>query len=418
MGLFRPSILRSSAMKVAVIGAGFSGMLAAYLLEKKGVQVTVYEKENLIGGHCQTLTSKDMSVELATVFTFRDHIKELLVSLKVPYSQRFSYRNFLDAAFENTEHMTAEEVSLLADEMTQLSHLLDTYAPSLKTINYGYIHEDLLMSLSDFLRVNKLKRIHQVIEPHLSAYGYGPINEVQAYYAFRAFNMETLRTFVHGEKLLFLDKGCSDLIKQLGQNISDIRCSIEVTNIQPVAEGIRVETIFGHEYFDKVLITSKLPRGVIKDPLYDQMMKKIDTHPFVTCVYEVDQKNLVTTYYKAHLGHKNKIQFFHVSKKEKRTLVVAYAYGSLNKTMIQNISEDLKKSGVVIKHLMTARQWYIFPHLKAENLTPHYYEDLYLKQQTNHIYLMGSLICEPALSKLYVSVKNTVDEVINGPPVS
>ena len=45
-------------MRVAIIGAGFSGMLAAYQLEKKGVHVTVYEKEEHIGGHCRTLVNE------------------------------------------------------------------------------------------------------------------------------------------------------------------------------------------------------------------------------------------------------------------------------------------------------------------------------------------------------------------------
>jgi uncharacterized protein len=42
-------------MKIAVIGGGASGMVAAYLLDKKGHHVTVFEKQSILGGHIRTL---------------------------------------------------------------------------------------------------------------------------------------------------------------------------------------------------------------------------------------------------------------------------------------------------------------------------------------------------------------------------
>ncbi|MCM1981647.1 FAD-dependent oxidoreductase [Lyngbya confervoides] len=42
-------------MKLAIVGGGASGMIAAYLLDRQGHQVTVYEKEAVLGGHIRTL---------------------------------------------------------------------------------------------------------------------------------------------------------------------------------------------------------------------------------------------------------------------------------------------------------------------------------------------------------------------------
>jgi len=42
-------------MKVAIIGGGASGMTAAYYLNKNGHQVTVFEKQAILGGHIRTL---------------------------------------------------------------------------------------------------------------------------------------------------------------------------------------------------------------------------------------------------------------------------------------------------------------------------------------------------------------------------
>jgi uncharacterized protein len=42
-------------MKIAVIGGGASGMVSAYLLDKQGHHVTVFERQSMLGGHIRTL---------------------------------------------------------------------------------------------------------------------------------------------------------------------------------------------------------------------------------------------------------------------------------------------------------------------------------------------------------------------------
>lgn len=42
-------------MKIAIIGGGASGMVTAYLLDKQGHQITVFEREPMLGGHIRTL---------------------------------------------------------------------------------------------------------------------------------------------------------------------------------------------------------------------------------------------------------------------------------------------------------------------------------------------------------------------------
>jgi uncharacterized protein len=42
-------------MKIAIIGGGASGMITAYWLDRQGHQVTVYERQPVLGGHIRTL---------------------------------------------------------------------------------------------------------------------------------------------------------------------------------------------------------------------------------------------------------------------------------------------------------------------------------------------------------------------------
>ncbi|WP_297438164.1 FAD-dependent oxidoreductase [uncultured Clostridium sp.] len=399
-------------MRVAVIGSGFSGMLASYLLEQEGIDVTIYERDERIGGHCKTIESKNIYTELGTVCSFTSQIKELLIHLEIDYKERFIYRNFVDENYHQVEHMLRENIILLMEELSKLKIILKEHAPYLNDINFGYIPDDLMLSFKDFLKKYNFRFISELIAPFLSSFGFGSIDDVQAYYVFNIFNIDILNSFIGGKKSLFINKGTEELIKKLSQKISDIRYSLEVTNIEVINDKVKVETNYGADYFDKVLITTKLPTNVIKDKLYNQLMKKIDTNPFIACAYEVSNKDLVTTYYKHNLGKKNKIQFFYITKQNNRTILVAYTYGIIEKNIVDGITEDIKNLGIDIKQLITVKQWYIFPHLKSSNLTQTFYKEINDREKISNICLIGSLVSKPTIDNLYVSVKNSISQIL------
>lgn len=80
-------------MKIAVIGAGISGMVAAYLLHHEH-EITVFEANDYIGGHTNTLDvkTKDKTYPVDTGFivfnqkTYPNFVK-LLQKLKVPWQK-------------------------------------------------------------------------------------------------------------------------------------------------------------------------------------------------------------------------------------------------------------------------------------------------------------------------------------------
>ncbi|XP_057733271.1 uncharacterized protein LOC130948527 [Arachis stenosperma] len=51
-------------MRVAVVGGGISGLVSAYALAKEGVNVTVYEKEDYLGGHAKTVNVDGIDLDL------------------------------------------------------------------------------------------------------------------------------------------------------------------------------------------------------------------------------------------------------------------------------------------------------------------------------------------------------------------
>lgn len=53
-----------SKMRVAVVGAGISGLVAAHVLAKAGVSVVLYEKEEYLGGHAKTVNVDGTDLDL------------------------------------------------------------------------------------------------------------------------------------------------------------------------------------------------------------------------------------------------------------------------------------------------------------------------------------------------------------------
>ena len=78
-------------MKLAIIGSGISGLSAAYALQNAGHEITLYEKNDYLGGHSRTI---DINVDTETtavdtgfiVFNYRNypHLTKLFKHLGVP----------------------------------------------------------------------------------------------------------------------------------------------------------------------------------------------------------------------------------------------------------------------------------------------------------------------------------------------
>jgi predicted NAD/FAD-binding protein len=45
--------------KIAVVGSGVAGIVSAYLLDREGYEVALFEKNDYLGGHTHTITLLD-----------------------------------------------------------------------------------------------------------------------------------------------------------------------------------------------------------------------------------------------------------------------------------------------------------------------------------------------------------------------
>lgn len=93
-------------MKVAIIGSGISGLYSGYKLKKKGYEIDIYEKNNIIGGRVKVVKFDDIDVVAGAgilrynkdILTYK-FLKDLKVNMnkyKANYSYTFHQYDILD----------------------------------------------------------------------------------------------------------------------------------------------------------------------------------------------------------------------------------------------------------------------------------------------------------------------------------
>jgi all-trans-retinol 13,14-reductase len=68
-------------MKVCVIGGGVGGLSAAYCLSKSGVDISLFEKEDVLGGHCTSYDVQGYTVDTGLHYPFYFSREDLLYEI-------------------------------------------------------------------------------------------------------------------------------------------------------------------------------------------------------------------------------------------------------------------------------------------------------------------------------------------------
>ena len=102
--------------KITIIGAGLSGLTIAYLLQKKGFDITVLEADSRIGGRINTkIGSSGTTIEMGGTWFSRPHhhFIELLDEFKIPYFKQYTLGVSL---FETMSFVPPQKFEILDSE--------------------------------------------------------------------------------------------------------------------------------------------------------------------------------------------------------------------------------------------------------------------------------------------------------------
>jgi uncharacterized protein len=254
-------------MRIAVIGGGASGMVTAYLLDRQGHHVTVFEKQTALGGHIQTLNKNVMPnqadcseilengvLEFPTVFhNFIALMQDLEVELEpVNIGSALFFKDghhFLSAAMIQNNFTGIQRI---------LEHLrLDTlYARSAGfwvkmqfSKNQDFYHRP----MSDYLKRNNARNTWLKL---LTMYSYSmPFESIDNFPAELA--IPALRDYVFVNWLRVKGGVYSYIEKILARFKGEICLDAKITSITRSLDAIAIQTCNGeNQAFDKLVFAT------------------------------------------------------------------------------------------------------------------------------------------------------------------
>lgn len=266
-------------MRIAIIGGGASGMVTAYLLDKQGHQVTVWEQQSALGGHIRTLNKNvqpnqsDCSemlecgvLEFPTVFyNFIALMEELGVELE-PVSIGSSL--FLKNGSEFLSGVAIEKN--FSGFHTLMEHLrLDTiYARSAAlwlSIRFAHLQDFANQPLSHYLRRSCIRNTWIKL---LVMYSYSmPIETIDDFPAELAIPM--LRDYISVDWVRIKGGVYSYIEKILARFRGEVLLNVEIDRISRDANTVKIQRRTGEvREFDRVVFATPPDRvmALLADP--------------------------------------------------------------------------------------------------------------------------------------------------------
>ena len=261
-------------MRIAIIGGGASGLVTAYLLDKQGHHVTVFEKQPILGGHIRTLNKnvKSQSCECdefleggvlefpGNFYNFLNLMKELEVDLEAVDLGSTMF-------FKNGRHI--HSASSIRKNFTRIQRLIEylrldgLYARSagfwLKT-HFAQIPSVYNRPLSDFLRTPCIRNTWIKL---LTMYSYSMhfelIDNSPAELA-----ILSLRDYIFINWFRIKGGVYSYMEKILQRFKGKVLLDINVADILRMEDGVKIELSDGATFrFDKVVFATP-PGRVLK----------------------------------------------------------------------------------------------------------------------------------------------------------
>ena len=259
-------------MKIAVIGSGISGLSMCYFLKNTNYDITLFEKENKLGGHTNSYTVNsgvDEGLKIDTgfiVFNDRNYTQFLKIinSLKIPYDNSdmsFSYWNKVKQKGYSGKNLRG----LLPNSVLDLEKivLLKNIYLYTKKFKQDFIKGNLIKySLYEYFECNKFPKtvVEQYFLPLASAIWSSPTNDIGSWNAhfFAEFYMNHgLLDFTKRPVWKYIKNGSTTYIDYIIKHTKpNIKLKTHIKGIHPHDSKVKILTSDDEMLFDKVFVST------------------------------------------------------------------------------------------------------------------------------------------------------------------
>ncbi|MGH4117354.1 FAD-dependent oxidoreductase [Clostridium sp.] len=390
---------------IAIIGGGLSGLIFAEGLQRKGYKnVTVFEKDNRVGGKLYTIWYKGKSYEFGALFCLpcQTHLKTLMkrfnIKIDGPRLSRINYDT-------NGNKIMQIPLDVLGDFVQELHRLPDVLAKykSLEKVNIHNVETPLMLPFSKWCDINQLLVLKSVYSHYFTSYGLGDIDVVPALYVLRILNYDNLMSFMELPEFSTWKKGVSILVECLKREIKNIRLDQNVAKISlSKNDKLCVHTDFNVLEFDRVVITS--PLNTFSD-FYDgdhemkKFLSSIKYEDFNLYAFIAEKVPKGCGCVLENLSMKNRGHIILWNSRwdscDPEELVIVYAYNNPENSKAESlkiIESDLLKLNIKSPRLYQFKRWQHSPYVDTSVLQKGFYEKMESMQGINNIFLAGEIM--------------------------
>ncbi|MBP7862898.1 NAD(P)/FAD-dependent oxidoreductase [bacterium] len=288
-----------SKKKIAVVGAGIAGLVAALELNKVGMQVSVFEKSSAPGGRAKTTNRDSFNLNLGPHALYNlGSLNKYLTATGIE----------LSGNYPATKRSAAIYGGKVVDLPVDVKHLLRTkYLNVFEKLEYAKffgevakIDTEKLMNttITDWLNSQfKSKKVQQTVEAFIRLSTYGNNPDIFSAGA----GLKQLQLALNGVR--YLDGGWQKITEALSKKLSSnvkMHFDSAVTSLNSSAQGVALTVNGNEEFFDAVIlcvppnVVNSLIPGIVLDavPSYasclDVCLKKLP-NPEATFALGIDE---------------------------------------------------------------------------------------------------------------------------------
>jgi len=407
-------LLPSKATRIAVVGAGPSGLMAAYTLKQQGYQhVTVFEKNNRVGGKVNSFHSGSNISELGAVFASPDYTLVLGLADKfhIPYTAYTLGQSILD---EHGQKQSFESFLTSRYSTLQILGAVVSYGAALTLFSginrngFALQLPDLYLPMNQFAQKYGFAPIAELVKSIMIGFGYGYYETAPALYFMKLMGWlvkiggpmgltpATYYTFPTGFQSIW-DSVAAGL---------DVRLNSEVTNIvrRNVFAPSRVQVAVNGgalQDFDAVIISAPLNKvsGFMTLTAEEtQLFTQVLNERYFVSLYGaggITPEEALFFYDNARPAGINHVNVW-ANRDHTSPLFVGYQIADYTTpaAQITNIlAQDVASQGGAFGGLLLRQEWpEYFPHVTTETLSQGFYERVELLQGKNNVFYVGGTL--------------------------
>ena len=391
-------------MRIAILGAGPSGLAVALALKRKGHDnIVIYEKEERVGGKSFSYPYKGKNFDLGSmVFGKDDMVARLADEFRVPYKPVDGSGVFLvDGKYVNpvTHILKTYSTMELLQSFLRFQKLVEE--TDIRRPGYGAYPAELSLPFSRYVKKHKIEPLAKAVEPVMTGFGYGYYEEIPAIYGLKFISSMLSGSFVlswlSGKNVMcFFPGGWSAFWQKIARGF-DIRLKADVTWIKRGPHGVTLTVNGRAETADQLVITSPLSKleGLLDaTPAEKTLFRAIRHYRVISTLIEstpLKTAFLVDNTRRARAGHVIGFENYH----PKTSCYVAFqlAYPDLDLGEAARLLEaDVEALGGKIRKIVVQKSWDYFYHLPGEAVKNGFYPKVEAMQGKKRTWYAGGVM--------------------------